>query len=134
VDGKADVVTGMAADPPELSAEGHTVDSILVAEQFPVPGPALVVHADTLADPPPALVGFLAGTMAGVVAAERDPEAAARAVAARSDDTVAAERRRFEVATERFADSEAVRANGWGWQTVADWQRLLTALRTTGAV
>jgi len=130
--GDADVVTGMAADPPALAAEGHTVDSILVSEQFPVPGPALVVHAAALRDPPAALGGFLAGTMRGFVDAARDREAAAAAVAARSDDAIEAERRRLDVALDRFADSESVREYGWGWQSVDDWQRLHTALQQTG--
>ncbi len=130
----ADVATGMAADPPALAAEGYTVDSILVSEQFPVPGPALVVHAEALCDPPAGLVGFLTGTMRGVVAATHDREAAAAAVAARSDDAVEAERRRLDVALDRFADSDTVREHGWGWQSVDDWQRLRMALRQTGAL
>ncbi len=134
LDGEADVVTGMAADPPALAAEGYTVDSILVSEQFPVPGPALVVHADALADPPAALGGFLNGTMRGVVAATHDREAAAAAVAARSDDGVAAERRRLDVALDGFAQSDAVRAHGWGWQSTDDWQRLRMALEQTGSL
>jgi ABC-type nitrate/sulfonate/bicarbonate transport system substrate-binding protein len=133
LEGRADVVTGMAADPPELEADGYTVDSILVSEQFPVPGPALVIHADALTGPP-ALAGLLAGTMAGVVAARRDRDGAARAVATRSEDAVGAERRRLDVALDRFADSDAVRKHGWGWQSADDWQRLLTALRQTGAL
>jgi ABC-type nitrate/sulfonate/bicarbonate transport system substrate-binding protein len=134
LDGTADVVTGMAADPPELEAEGYTVDSILVAEQFPVPGPALVVHADSLRTPPPALGGFLTGTMRGVVAADHDRTAAATAVAGQSEDTVEAERRRLDVALGTFAGSDAVRSHGWGWQSVEDWRRLLTALRQTGTL
>ncbi|PSQ32583.1 myristoyl transferase [Halobacteriales archaeon SW_10_68_16] len=134
LEGKADVVTGMAADPPALEAEGYTVDSILVSEKFPVPGPALVVHADALADPPAALGGFLTATMRGVVAADRDREAAAEAVAARSDHAVAAERRRLDVALDRFSDSEARRSRGWGWQSVDDWRRLRMALHQTGTL
>lgn len=134
LDGGADVVTGMAADPPALAAEGYAVDSILVSEQFPVPGPALVAHADALADPPAALGGFLNGTMRGVVAATHDREAAAAAVAARSDDGVAAERRRLDVALDGFAQSDAVRAHGWGWQSTDDWQRLRMALEQTGSL
>jgi len=134
LDGGADVVTGMAADPPALAAEGYAVDSILVSEQFPVPGPALVAHADALADPPAALGGFLNGTMRGVVAATHDREAAAAAVTARSDDGVAAERRRLEVALDGFAQSDAVRAHGWGWQSTDDWQRLRMALEQTGSL
>lgn len=134
LDGDADVVTGMAADPPALAAEGHTVDSILVAEQFPVPGPALVVRTEALHDPPAALGDFLTGTMRGVVAATHDRKAAATAVTARSDDSVEAERRRLDVALDRFADSDAVREHGWGWQSTDDWQRLHTALQQTGAL
>lgn len=134
LDGEADVVTGMAADPPALAAEGYTIDSILVSEQFPVPGPALVVHADALRDPPAALGGFLTGTMRGVVAASHDRQAAAAAVAARSDDRVDAERRRLDVALDRFAGSDAVEEHGWGWQSTDDWQRIRMALGQTGSL
>lgn len=134
LDGEADVVTGMAADPPALAAEGHTVDSILVSEQFPVPGPALVVHAEALVDPPAALDGFLTGVMRGVVAATHDREAAAAAVAARSEDSIDAERRRLDVALDRFAESDGVREHGWGWQSTDDWQRLRMALGQTGSL
>jgi ABC-type nitrate/sulfonate/bicarbonate transport system substrate-binding protein len=132
--GEADVVTGMAADPPELEAEGHTVDSVLVSERFPVPGPALVVRVDTLRDPPATLGALLAGTMRGVVATDHDREAAAAVVAARSEDTVEAEHRRLAVALDHFSESDARRTHGWGWQSSDDWQRLLTALRQTGAL
>lgn len=134
LDGGADVVTGMASDPPALEAEGHTVDSILVAEHFPVPGQALVTHAGTLADRPGDVQRFLAGTMAGWVTARREPQVAALAVAERSDATVEAERRRFEVAVDRFADSDATHKHGWGWQTIEDWQRLVTAFRQADAI
>jgi len=133
LEGRAGVATGMAADPPALAADGYTVDSILVSEQFPVPGPAIVVHADALADPPAALGGFLTATMRGVVATEHDRETAAGAVAARSEHAVDAERRRLNVALEQFSDSEAVRAHGWGWQSADDWRRLRMALGQTGA-
>lgn len=134
LEGRAEVVTGMAADPLALEADGYAVDSVLVSEQFPVPGPALVVHADALADPPAALGAFLTATMRGVVAADHNREAAAEAVAARSDNTVDAERRRLDVALEQFSDSEAVHTHGWGWQSIDDWLRLRTALGQTGAL
>jgi len=134
LDGRAEVVTGMATDPLTLEADGYAVDSVLVSEQFPVPGPGLVVHADALADPPAALGTFLTATMRGVVAADHDREAAAEAVAVRSDNAVHAERRRLDVALEQFSDSEAVRTHGWGWQSADDWRRLRMALGQTGAL
>jgi ABC-type nitrate/sulfonate/bicarbonate transport system substrate-binding protein len=133
LDGAADVVTGMASDPPALENDGHQVDSLLVSEQFPVPGQALVTHAETLADRPGDIRRFLVGTMGGWVTARRSPADAARAVASRSNESVDDERRRFEVAMDGFADSSATRNHGWGWQTVTDWQRLVTAMDQTDA-
>jgi len=133
LDGTADVVTGMAADPPELEADGYTVDTVAVADRFPVPGPALVARADRLAADPAIVERFLVGTMHGLAVATGSPADAARAVARRSDSVVDAERRRFEVAREREAAADTARAHGWGWQSVDRWERLLTALRQADA-
>lgn len=134
VDGTADVVTGMAADPGELESEGYTVDAVTVTDHFPVPGPAVIARADRLAADPDAVERFLVGTMSGWATARRTPRAAARAVAERSESTVDAERRRFEVACDRFADADAVRNHGWGWQSADRWERVLTALEQADAV
>jgi ABC-type nitrate/sulfonate/bicarbonate transport system substrate-binding protein len=133
LDGTADVVTGMAADPPELDADGYTVDTVAVADRFPVPGPALVARADRLAEEPAVLERFLVGTMHGLAAARGSPPDAARAVARRSDSVVDAERRRFAVAHEREATADTARTHGWGWQSVDRWERLRTALRQADA-
>ncbi|MFB6107474.1 MAG: ABC transporter substrate-binding protein [Haloplanus sp.] len=139
LDGDADVATGVFTDPLELEAAGHEVDSVLVADHFPVPGPAFVVRRETLRGRAPALRNLLEGTMAGWTAARGDPEAAARCVvagreavatdgAANTGGETADERRKFEQALARFADSDAVRKNGWGWHSPETWQRLRIAL------
>jgi len=129
LDGTADVVTGMAADPAELEASGYTVDAVSVADSFPVPGPALVTRADRLAEARDTIERFLVGTMQGLAAARRTPDDAARAVAKRSNGVVDDERRRFAVACERDEDTDTVRTHGWGWQSADRWERLRTALR-----
>lgn len=131
LNGTADVVTGMAADPLVLEEEGYTVDSVLVSEQFPVPGQVLVTHANTLTNRSGDIKRFLVGTMGGWVTAKQNPQNAARAVAKRSNASVDIERQRFEVAIERFADQAVTQKHGWGWQAIEDWQRLIIAMHQT---
>jgi ABC-type nitrate/sulfonate/bicarbonate transport system substrate-binding protein len=128
LDGDADVATGVFTDPLELEAEGHDVDSVLVADHFPVPGPALVVRRETLRDRPAALRGFLQATMGGWTDATADPEAAVEALGGRGDDPPAAERYKLEQALDRFAGGDAVEKHGWGWHSPETWQRLRIAL------
>lgn len=129
LDGDADVVTGMATDPADLRTAGHTVDSVLVADHFPVYGPALTVRRRTLVEQRPFLEAFLRATVNGWSTAVEDYDVAAEAVATRGDGSVERERRRFETAVDRFARTDATRKHGWGWQSVDGWQRLRTALR-----
>ncbi|MFC7254824.1 ABC transporter substrate-binding protein [Haloplanus litoreus] len=65
LDGDADVATGVFTDPLELETDGHDVDSVLVADHFPVPGPAFVVRRETLRDRPHALRGSSRGRWPG---------------------------------------------------------------------
>ncbi|MFB6102240.1 MAG: ABC transporter substrate-binding protein [Haloplanus sp.] len=132
--GDADVATGVFTDPLELEAEGHDVDSVLVADHFPVPGPAFVVRRETLQERPAALRGFLEGTMAGWTAARTDPTAAIDAVVERNGEAPAAERRKLDQALDRFAGGDAVEKNGWGWHSVETWQRLQIALGQADAL
>jgi len=126
--GDADVATGVFTDPLELEAAGHDVDSVLLADHFPVPGPAFVVRRETLRDRPDALRGFLEGAMGGWTAARADPAAAVATVADRSGEAVADERRKLEGAFDRFAGGDAVEKNGWGWHSPETWERLRVAL------
>jgi ABC-type nitrate/sulfonate/bicarbonate transport system substrate-binding protein len=132
--GDADVATGVFTDPLELEAAGHDVDSVLLADHFPVPGPAFVVRRETLRDRPDALRGFLEGAMAGWTTARADPAAAIDAVADRSDDAVADERRKLEGALDRFSGGDAVEKNGWGWHSPETWERLRVALEQAAAL
>ena len=128
LDGDADVATGVFTDPLELEAAGHDVDSVLLADHFPVPGPAFVVRQETLRERPDALRGFLEGAMAGWTTARADPDTAIDAVADRSDEDIADERRKLEGALDRFAGGDAVEKNGWGWHSPETWERLRVAL------
>jgi len=127
LDGDADVATGVFTDPLELEAAGHDVDSVLLADHFPVPGPAFVVRRETLRERPDALRGFLEGAMAGWTAARTDPAAAVAAVPDHAADA-ADERRKLDGAFERFAGGDAVEKNGWGWHSSETWERLRVAL------
>ncbi|WP_251328083.1 ABC transporter substrate-binding protein [Haloplanus pelagicus] len=132
--GDADVATGVFTDPLALGADGHEVDSVLVADHFPVPGPALVVRQETLRDRPAALRAFLEGAMAGWSTARLDPAAAVDAVADHGSEPAAAERRKLTQALDRFASSDAVEKNGWGWHSAETWQRLRVALEQADAL
>jgi len=134
LDGDADVATGVFTDPLELEAAGYDVDSVLLADHFPVPGPAFVVRRDTLRERPDALRGFLEGTMAGWTAARTDPEAAVNAVADRNGADAADERRKLDGALDRFAGGDAVEKNGWGWHSADTWERLRIALEQAAAI
>jgi ABC-type nitrate/sulfonate/bicarbonate transport system substrate-binding protein/predicted transcriptional regulator len=127
--GAVDVVTGSFSDPRQLELEGSTVDSILVADHFPIYGPTLVVHEETLLERTALLGRFLERTMRVWADARRRPDDAVRAIAAASNESPEEVRRTFEQAVEEFAATEAVRDHGWGWQRVEMWDRIETALR-----
>lgn len=129
--GRVDVVTGIFADPLRLESAGTAVDSIHVADRYPVYGPTLVTSQATLEQRRGAIEAFLAGTTAGWTAATRDPEAAAEHVAGesgRSPEEVASV---FERAVAKFGETEETSQYGWGWQTESTWSRLETALAQT---
>lgn len=132
--GRAAVVAGSFADPRQLATDGWTVDSLLVADQFPMYGPALVTTAQTLRERHSELERFLAGTVAGWAEATECPEAAVCVVAEDelTDEQQARDRRTFERAVEKFATGSEVEKHGWGWQRATGWKRLLTALDQTG--
>lgn len=123
--GEADAVTGSFSDPRALREEGVPVDSLRVADQFPIYGPSLVATEGTLRRRPELLTSFLAGTVAGWAAATRRPHDVPT-----TDECAleADERRTFERAAAEFGVNAAVRENGWGWQDREEWQRLETAL------
>jgi ABC-type nitrate/sulfonate/bicarbonate transport system substrate-binding protein/predicted transcriptional regulator len=133
--GRAAVVTGSFADPQQVATESHTVDSLLVTDQFPMYGPALVTTERTLREHRPALRRFLAGTVTGWATAVADPEAAIRAVARdeqADESALDADRRTFKRAVREFATGDAVEKHGWGWHRAAGWNRLVTALNHAG--
>lgn len=129
---EVDVVTGSFSDPRDLEGEGTTVDTLAIADHFPIYGPTLLVREETLEEREGALEAFLAATTAGWAAACLDPTAAAERVAARSDEPAGRLARTFEVASREFGPSEAIEENGWGWQREETWDRLRTALEQGG--
>ncbi|MFC7007464.1 ABC transporter substrate-binding protein [Halalkalicoccus salilacus] len=131
VSGTVDVVTGSFSDPRQLELRGATVDSILVADHFPIYGPTLVVEEETLFERAALLRRFLVAMMRGWVGARRS-DGAVRTIAAESDESPEEVRRTFEQAIEEFGTTETVRNHGWGWQRVETWDRLETALRQGG--
>ena len=134
LDGDADVATGVFTDPLELEGMGHDVDSVLLADHFPVPGPAFVVRRETLRDRPDALRGFLEGAMDGWATARADPAAATQALAEACGSPLDDERRKLEQALDRFAGGDAVEKNGWGWHSADTWERLRVALEQAEAI
>ncbi len=134
--GAVDAVTGSFSDPRRLRTDGVSVESIQVAEQFPLPGPAIVTHERTLSEREPELVAFLASTTAGWTAARRNPSRVEDAIGAHDDvegDTLAdRERRTFEAAVAEFGTTDAVRKWGWGRGRTEAWNRLATALDGVG--
>lgn len=129
--GTVDVVTGSFSDPRQLELRGATVDSILVADHFPIYGPTLVVREETLFERAALLRRFLVAMMRGWVGADR-ADGAVRTIAAQSDESPEEVQRTFEQAIEEFGTTETVRNHGWGWQQVETWDRLETALRQGG--
>lgn len=129
--GQVDVVTGTMTDPPDLEADGVTVDTLPVADRFPIYGPTLVTTADVVRERPAALAAFLAGTIDGWDATASDPAAAVRTVERDGDPD---ERAVDDVvrAVSEFGTSTDVETHGWGWQTVEGWRRLETALEQGG--
>lgn len=129
--GTVDVVTGSFSDPRQLELQGSTVDSILVADHFPIYGPTLVAREETLFERTALLRRFLVAMMRGWIGARR-ADGAVRAIAAESDESPEEVRRTFEQAREEFGTTETVHDHGWGWQRVETWDRLETALRQGG--
>lgn len=124
----ADVVTGSFSDPQRLQERGMTVDSILVADHFPIYGPSLVVHEDALADRSKLFRNFLMGTMDGWAQTKLHPTKATQRVPTKGDVPSDNMRDMFEWAVDQFGENDTVRKHGWGWQRTEMWDRLRTAL------
>jgi ABC-type nitrate/sulfonate/bicarbonate transport system substrate-binding protein len=130
--GEVDVVTGSFSDPRRLESEGATVDSVLVADHFPIYGPTLVVREGTLFDRSAPLERFLAAMVRGWIDAQRRGDDAVRAIADEAGESPEEVRETFEVAVEEFGTTDAVRDHGWGWQRPETWDRIEAALRQGG--
>ena len=129
--GRADVVAGSFSDPWKLEA-AHDTETLAIAEQFPIYGPALVV--DPADAPTDRLRPFLTGTLLGWQAGRADPTPAAERIAADGDDDREEVERTFREALESFADSKARRTEGWGVHREDEWERLRIALARTGRI
>ncbi|MCO8244236.1 ABC transporter substrate-binding protein [Haladaptatus sp. AB643] len=135
--GAVDAVTGSFSDPRKLRDDGISVESIPVAERFPLPGPAIVTSERTLSEREPELAAFLAATTAGWTTARQNPSRVEEAVEAHDDaepSSPSRERRTFEAAVEEFGTTDAVRNFGWGWGEAELWNRLATALDGVGSL
>ena len=126
--GAVDVVTGQVSDLQTLRDDGCTVDSLPVAEQFPLYGPTLVTTERILQERETDLHGFLTATMRGWIDAVERPGEAIKCVPV---DPATHERERavFERAVDEFAGSDE---HGWGWHNESGWIRLRTALAQAG--
>lgn len=125
--GRVDAVTGMFADPMRLASGEETVDSLPVAKQYPIYGPALVVTERTLNQRRETLDAFLAATTAGWATAREQPATVANSLLTSGTHpeqvtTV------FERAVTEFGMTDAVSRHGWGWHSPETWHRLETAL------
>jgi ABC-type nitrate/sulfonate/bicarbonate transport system substrate-binding protein len=127
--GRADVVAGSFSDPWRLD-DGADVETLAIAEQFPIYGPVLAVDPGAVA--PARLRRFLTATMLGWRAGRADPTPAAGRIAAESDADRDEVERTFRTALSSFADSKASRTEGWGVHREDDWERLRIALARTG--
>ena len=127
--GRADVVAGSFSDPWRLDGEAD-VETLAIAEQFPIYGPVLAVDPEAVA--PDRLRRFLAATMLGWRAGRADPTPAAGRIAAESDADPDEIERTFRTALSSFADSKASRTDGWGAHGEDEWERLRIALARTG--
>lgn len=130
--GEVDVVTGSFSDPRRLESEGATVDSVLVADHFPIYGPTLVVRERTLFDRSAPLGRFLAAMVRGWIDAQRRGDDAVRTIADEGGESPEEVRETFESAVEEFGTTDAVRDHGWGWQCPETWERIEAALRQGG--
>lgn len=122
--GDADVAVGVFLDPLVLERDGATVDTTLVAESFPIPGPAIVARRRTVEERPGDIRALLAGIGAGWAIGATDPETV-RTVLPEAPHAAEFTRRLAET----FNTSDTVTEHGWGWQTPDQWTRLKTALR-----
>jgi ABC-type nitrate/sulfonate/bicarbonate transport system substrate-binding protein len=128
---QVDVVTGVFADPLRLESAETTVDSIHVADRYPVYGPTLVTSAATLEQQRAEIEAILAGTAEGWAMATRDPGAVAEHVPEASGRSPVEAASMFEQAAMKFGETEETKRYGWGWQTESTWRRLETALAQT---
>ncbi|WP_049921547.1 ABC transporter substrate-binding protein [Halopiger djelfimassiliensis] len=137
--GTVDVVTGMVPDARRLARDGHSVDVVSLADQYPAYGQTLITTREAVQRDRDRsrLERFLAATTAGWATATRAPaaaDAAVSAIAARSNESPERVVRTFRLASERFGSSDAVRKRGWGWHTPDDWHALRAALAQGGVL
>ncbi len=130
--GDVDAVTGMAPDPVRLEAAGRTVDSLAVSAAYPAYGPALIAAEGRLREERERFAAFLEAALAGWADAVCAPGSVARTAASETDESADRLARTFRRATDRFADSEGVRRNGWGWHSPEEWRNLRDALAQGG--
>lgn len=122
--GQVDAVTGQVADPEQLAGPKSTVDSLSVAKQFPLYGPALVTTDAVLDTRIDAIRSFLVGTMCGWADTAENADEAVECL----PDSIARSSSDQATVETALAEYGFEPEHGWGWHTEAGWERLQTAL------
>lgn len=129
--GKVDAAAGVFGDAIAARAQGHTTDSVPVAEQVPSYGHVVATESSFAAENPDTVRAFLRGTARGAAWAHRNPGAATDLLV-ESNQALSETRDRQKQKWTRMASgfmlSEAVEKRGWGWSVGEPWQVLRQAL------
>lgn len=134
VSGAVDVVTGIFSDPIRLESTDAAVDSIHVADQYPIYGPTIVTSETALRTRRASISRFLAGTTAGWALANLEPRKVALELVGETDRDAGRMTDIFRHAVSEFGLTEDVSRFGWGWQESEPWNRLETAMDRTDLV
>lgn len=134
-EGKVDVYPVYKSNEPYLINSWGYELTLWSAEDYGVPGLGLtyVTSEEILRSQPEMLAKFLRGALRGIQYASENPDEAVDITLTYTGPETDTAHMRFMLDTElRDAQSALTAENGWGWQTLEQWQGLADMLKTAG--
>jgi NitT/TauT family transport system substrate-binding protein len=135
--GNVDVATGIFSNALALRMQGYDASLMLIGDHTPTVGRTAFTRPSVTQNDRDVLQSFLRGTARGWAWASNNPEAAADVMIEAQPSL--GESRELGVAKIKYTAknlilTEAVRQNGWGWQSATTWTGVHDTLSAAGVL
>lgn len=130
--GKIDAAGGVFGDAISARAQGHTTDSLRVADAVPAYGHVVATERGFASEHPETVAAFLRATARGAAWGRNNVESAMDALVDANESLAESrdqQREKWLTMADEHVVSETVREHGWGWSEGEPWRVTAEALR-----